>query len=255
MAKTLLFGSIALTAFMVLWACGSSQYDRQVDVNSSRPQNQEAQPSIDKLKEQYRNARSDSDRLKVCLNAIDSQIIARGATVSVVNTIFDTHFGPARAGSLKKEGVLLSVQFSQPSPSPPKNAEGQRVKTGGVSYVGWYLDFDYDERGMIQNYNLSNIHKGGSTPASGKAPTAVSELQKRYQASQTETERRDVCIAAIDEGVIQTITDVSTIDAIFGSQLSSARPTKKEKIKKAEVLFAHGSNTSGQESATGFSRT
>jgi hypothetical protein len=64
-------------------------------------------------------------------------------------------------------------------------------------------------------------------------------LKLLYEAAESETERRDVALRGIDEGVIQTFgpVHVSTIDTIFGTHLASELPTRKEIQRKGIVDF------------------
>jgi hypothetical protein len=96
---------------------------------------------------------------------------------------------------------------------------------------------DYDRRGIVVDYYLSNIHKGGSGRVDGHQPLPVDELHSRYETAPNDVERRNICILAIDKGAIQTFgpVKVSTLDAIFGSHVDRIR--KKGIPGKAEILL------------------
>jgi hypothetical protein len=83
---------------------------------------------IDRLARAYRAARTDSERRAVCLEAI----YARKLPPSHELDWGVVHFRP-----------------SPPSPSDKVAA----------AYVGWYLAFQLDSAGTLQNYYLSNVHK------------------------------------------------------------------------------------------------
>ena len=53
-----------------------------------------------------------------------------------------------------------------------------------------------------------------------KEPISVVELKRLYDTAESERERRDVALQAIDEGVIQTFgpVNISTVDSIFGTR-------------------------------------
>lgn len=155
--------------------------------------------------------------------------------MSHLDEIFGTHFAgdlPNEKEAIRHAAILFADQPSLP-PRPDARAEG-------VSYLGSYMDIDYDSNGSIQNYYLSNLHKEGSRRTDGKEPMSVAELKRLYDMAKSERERRDVALKAIDEGVIQTFgpVNVSTVDAIFGTQLASQLPTKKEVKRTGTIDFA-----------------
>jgi hypothetical protein len=142
-----------------------------------------------------------------------------------------------------KEGAKHAFILFADQLSLPPRSDG---KTEGISDMGSYLNLDYDRNGIVQNYYLSNLHKGGSRRTDGKEPISVAELRGFYDVSKSESERRDVALRAIDEGVIQTFgpVPVSRIDAIFGTHLASQLPTKKEDKRTGIVDFASPPTTS-----------
>ena len=110
-----------------------------------------AQPEkeIDRLAKAYNAASTELERRAVCLDAIDNGVIARGRSIAVVDAVFGTSFARKlpRAGELET-GV---VDFHPSSPSP--NDEVQ------AAHVGWYLAFEFDSGGKLQNYFLTNAHQ------------------------------------------------------------------------------------------------
>lgn len=178
------------------------------------------------LKQRYAAARSPLERRSVCIDAIDEGVIDRGAPVAVLDEIFGTAFSrklPSASEGRRRDLVLFSPQ-SEPPPGPPTVASG---------YVGWYLAFEYDSNGLIQSYYLSNLHKGLSQRVDGKQPPAAEMFRESYAVAKSEVERREVCLRAIDEGVIQTFgpVKVSVIDTIFGTRLRADLPKRSEGTK------------------------
>jgi hypothetical protein len=57
---------------------------------------------------------------------------------------------------------------------------------------------------------------------------SVEQLKRRYDIAKTEFERRDVCLQAIDQGVIYRGGPVSAVDAIFGTHFASKLPEAGE---------------------------
>lgn len=104
---------------------------------------------IDRLAKAYRAAQSELDRRAVCLDAVDSGVIARGRSVTVVDTIFGTTWAAKLpSGSELDWGV---VEFHPMAP-PPTDAMA-------AAHIGWFLAFQFDSTGEVQNYYLSNVHK------------------------------------------------------------------------------------------------
>jgi hypothetical protein len=110
----------------------------------------EPDKDVDRFAKAYRAARTELERRAVCLDAIDAGVLARGRSVAVVDAVFGTTYAtrlPPR-GSGFETGV---VDF-QPIPS-----SGSKAVASG--HVGWYLAFEFDSAGTLQNYYLSNVHK------------------------------------------------------------------------------------------------
>ena len=206
---------------------GSPLSDSKNDVST--------EPDMEELKKLYNSARSEPERRAVGLRAIDEGAIRQGAPVSNIDRIFGSNFAsdlPASKDTHQRQWILFADQ--------PKILPSQRGVQPATAYVGWYLRFEYDSDARIQSYFLSNLHKGLSVPPAGISPTPVSELRRQYQAAKSEQQRRDVCLRAIDEGVIQTFspTNVSTLDSIFGTRLAFELPKKKQDSRTARIDFA-----------------
>jgi hypothetical protein len=109
----------------------------------------DAAKEIDRLAKTYRAAPTEVKRRAVCLDAIDGGVIARGRSVAVVDAIFGTTYTrklPRR--SQLETGV---VDFHS------RLLSGRDTVASG--YIGWYLAFEFDSTGRLQNYSLSNLHK------------------------------------------------------------------------------------------------
>ena len=111
-----------------------------------------AQPDMEvgRLATAYRAARTESERRAVCLAAIDAGIIARDRSVAAVDAVFGTTYAtkrPPRDGTLE-----VGVVDFHPSPKSGSDAVAS-------ASIGWYLAFEFDSTGRLQNYYLSNVHK------------------------------------------------------------------------------------------------
>jgi hypothetical protein len=111
-----------------------------------------SQPDLEvgRLAKAYRAARTESERRGVCLAAIDAGVIARDRSVAVVDAVFGTTYAAKR---MPRAGTLeVGVVDFRPSPR-----SGSDAVASGSS--GWYLAFEFDSTGTLQNYYLSNVHK------------------------------------------------------------------------------------------------
>ena len=131
-------GHVWLLCIVLGLLCAESARPEQLDAN------------INRLARAYREARTDLDRRTVCLEAIDTGLVARGRSVTVVDAVFGTAYAkklPPAGGELEW-GV---VEF-HPLPPPPSDAMA-------AASIGWYLAFEFDSSGAVQNYYLSDVHK------------------------------------------------------------------------------------------------
>jgi len=84
----------------------------------------------------------------VCLDAIDSGVIADGRSVAVIDAIFGTTY--AKKLPRGRELEWGRVDF-HPLPPPPPG-----IQAGGI---GWYLAFKYNSAGELEDYLLTNRQK------------------------------------------------------------------------------------------------
>jgi len=105
---------------------------------------------IDRLAKAYRAAHTEFERRAVCIEAIDTGVIAVGRPVAVVDAIFDTSYVKQRRPPLHEleNGI---VEF-HPLPPPPRNDVQ-------AAHIGWYFGFSFDHAGTLEDYSLSNVHK------------------------------------------------------------------------------------------------
>jgi hypothetical protein len=182
------------------------------------------EPAITELARIYQAARTEQERRAVCLRAIDEGRISFGSPVVTLDQIFGTHFAskPPGKGKVAKDLILFATQREPPSQS--------EAYAEAIGYFGSYLALDYDDEGTVQYYYLSNLHKGMSSRVFAGEAMSIAEFKRLYDLAQSEAERRDIALRAIDEEVIRTFpyVHVSTLDTIFGTHLASTMPTKKQ---------------------------
>lgn len=81
------------------------------------------------------------------------------------------------------------------------------------------------------------FHNGDSRGEPGRNPSPVAELKALYAAAKSESDRREICLRAIDEGIIKTNEGVATIDEIFGTHLASQSATKQDNDQRLSISF------------------
>jgi hypothetical protein len=238
MNKRPLVQAMLLVCALLLCCCAASQKQgeqKALPMNSTNSEEKQAASNAD-WRRLYEAAKSQSERRAVCLRAIDEGAIHRGVAVSAIDEIFGTRLAsePRSGNEAIRQGIVRFADQIVVPPGPSGKVES------GVGYVGWYLALDYDRSGAIQNYYLTNLHKGMSSYEKVGKTLTVAELKQLYEAAKSESERRAVCLRAIDEGVIQVYGRgrVSTLDEIFGTRLASDLPTKKEREQKAAIDFS-----------------
>ena len=230
MKKQTPMGMMLLVGMLLLSCCACVQKKGEQIPPVSNSKDVKLEPSIAELRRLYEAAQSPNERRAVCLRAIDEGVIQQDRPVSTIDAIFGSHFAadlPTGKERIRREWILFAPQYSPPP--------GESEVTEAHAYVGWHMDFDYDSDGTIQNYYLSNLHKGNSSGVDVKKTVSADELRRLYEAAQSEQERRAICLRAIDEGVMQTYHPISPIDEIFGTHFASNLPGRKESIRKASI--------------------
>jgi hypothetical protein len=225
--KRVLFHIVLSGLLIVVWSCRARQNVGQQAIPEPALREGNIQdPNLVNLTRMYHAAQDQFARRAVCLRAIDEGAIRRGVHIRSVDQIFGTNL-ESEWGARKLNGMRVGVVHFVPDLGAPLPASSDQ-KTEGRGFFGWFLGVDYDDKGVVQSYDLSNIHKGDSRGEPGRNPSPVAELKALYAAAKSESDRREICFRAIDEGIIKTNEGVATIDEIFGTHLASQFATKKE---------------------------
>jgi hypothetical protein len=240
---------IAFLSTLPLCFCSSAERNEKPVPSVAEPkqETESQQMSIVDLKRLYRSARSEFERRTLCLQAIDGGAVYKGGPISSLDEVFGTNFGsqlPTQT-EVRRVGVVHFVleNASEPSSEPSSVARG---------YSGWYLAVGYDHNGRIQDYYLTNLHKGMSSIEETNDKLPIAELKRLYESSQSYQERRALCLKAIETGAIVTTGSISSVDEIFGTAFASNLPSRKQVEKTGRVPFAlqDSSAASSAESST-----
>lgn len=98
----------------------------------------------------YKKAATERERLLLCIEAIDQRIVDRDKPIQVIDELFGTDFRK-KIPPKNQPTATGVVHFGQEFRSPSEDTAG--------SFAGWYLAVEFDYRGKIQKYYLSNLHK------------------------------------------------------------------------------------------------
>ncbi len=118
-------------------------------LNGTRVVAAQSDNEVDRFATAYRTARTEFERRAVCLDAIDAGVVARDRPVGVVDAVFGTRY----ATKLPKG---TDLQWGVVHFHPALESGSDKASSG---YIGWYLAFQFDSAGKVQNYYLSNVHK------------------------------------------------------------------------------------------------
>ena len=239
MQKIRLKTIVALVLVLLLCSCSARNQQPEIPPALNSKGELKPEPAIVELARLEQAARTEQERRGVCLRAIDEGRVYAGGPVSTLDQIFSTQF----ASQLPtEETVAKRVILFAKQPEPPPGES--RYRTEAIGYVGSYLDVEYDHEGQLRYYYISNLHKGMSSRVfAGESAPPIAELKRLYELADSESQRREIALRAIDEGVIQTFppVNVSIVDTVFGSHLASTIPTKKHRTQTGIINFGSGS--------------
>ena len=205
---------------------GGDQSGNIPAVSEASLRNGKDDAAIKELQALYRAEKTEHGRRAIALRAVDAGLVRRDARLFTIDQVFGTHFEAKitspRFWGFKSDRILFADQPAAPTP------KGDIAVA--IGDVGWYMVVEYSSSGVVQNFYLSTLHKGLSIRGDREVSISTEELRRLYFTARSETERRDVCLRAIDEGVIQTFgpVKVGTVDALFGTQFSSNLPPDAE---------------------------
>lgn len=241
---------LLLACILSLCCCVAAQKQgtQQSTTSELQPDEGKEKVSITELRRLYETARSEYDRRTVCLRAIDAGAIYRTGSISSMDEIFGAHFS-VRLPTRKEAKRVARIEFVPFVPSPDQ--------TMAARDAGWFMEFEYDYNGEVQNYFLSNIHKGMSSSEEHRETLSAADLKRSYESAKSYNDRRTTCLRAIDDGTIVTTGPISLIDEIFGTHFASHLPTRKQLRRIGVVDFMSPAllSSSPAETAVGAGHT
>jgi hypothetical protein len=81
---------------------------------------------------------------------------------------------------------------------------------------------------LLSGQGSEPFHFRSTSVGQAQPDKEIDRLAKAYRAAQTESERRAVCLEAIDKGVVARGRSVAIVDAIFGTDYAKQLPHAKE---------------------------
>jgi len=104
---------------------------------------------IERLAARFKKASSEIARRDMCITAMDSGLISVGMRIQDIDRLFGTELSksiPKKRGDAETGFIDFAPQASSPS------------GTEQVAYVGWYLSVEFDGRGFVLTYYITNAH-------------------------------------------------------------------------------------------------
>lgn len=122
---------------------------RKLESEDRRTTNSQNNSNLE-LSQLYKASQSEAQHRATCLQILDKKMIFRGSHISLIDNIFGTSFSENLPG--KDELVRKGKVFFSPQPQSNDPSES-------VPNIGWYLAVEYDWKGLLKDFYLSNIHK------------------------------------------------------------------------------------------------
>lgn len=182
-----------LTCFLiVLWICSC---------NSAQAGYENENKSVSC----FRNAHTEKQRLRACINAIDHRLIYVGMDIVDLDN-------------------LLGSEFARDLPPKGEELSYSTYKFSKAEFA-WRLLLKHNRQGIVVDYYLNNLtYKGYSSTEPPKAHLA--KIAASFRNAKSHTQKLACAIHAIDTRVIKNGTLKSTLHTIFGdsSEEKEVRP-------------------------------
>ncbi|WP_157510302.1 hypothetical protein [Lysobacter sp. Root559] len=115
---------------------------------------------VARLNKSYASARSESERMRVAVDAIESGVVCKYCNVSELDKVFSTRFSRKDKNTKGLDALYRGVVYFD---SAEMNASQGKAKNlpspAAANRRGWYLWFKFDEAGNVVDYYISNVHK------------------------------------------------------------------------------------------------
>ena len=115
------------------------------------------------LGERYERAKTEDERLKICIEAINKKIICQNCSIRDLDAVFGTNFAKIDTSTEGEDGYLHEiVPFNTATidalTPPPKDAKVNDAPSS-IGIHGWVLGVRFSRSGRIVDYSITNVSK------------------------------------------------------------------------------------------------
>ena len=120
--------------------------------------NPDAIKDISSLGQEFQASKDPEFRLRICIQAIDSNFISVGSNVSVLEQLFGKELKRLEPSgdALGMAGVFF-IPGQGDKENPIFKMSRREVENGRIPYVGWRFHCSFDANGKITDYYLTDI--------------------------------------------------------------------------------------------------
>lgn len=119
-----------------------------------------ADGDVARLSKAYAHARSESDRMRVAIEAIDSGVVCKYCNVDELDRVFSTKFSRKDKNTKGLDALYRGVVYFDSAEMSSSQGKAQNLPSpAAANRRGWYLWFKFDEAGNVVDYYISNVHK------------------------------------------------------------------------------------------------
>jgi hypothetical protein len=208
---------------------------------------------VEELRRAYSEARTMEERRRVCLRALDENVIRKGVSVEVVDQIFglDSKSGSGRR-ILQDPWRAVVTGYGQKPVHDVRVIDLGSASRGQSEGQPWYLVVPRDSNGLWWHLCNCEYMEGPNeiwrpsvsrteaylSPTPHPDDSSDHSSEKLSVEYRTGGDRRAVALRAIDEGVIHEGAPVGVVDKVFGTRCDQDLELRDERY--CNVEFGHG---------------
>lgn len=119
--------------------------------------------SAKELGARYKKAESEDERLRICIEAINSKVICQNCSIRDLDTVFGTDFARLDTSTEGEDGYLHEiVPFNTATIenlTPPQKGDRAKESPSSLGVHGWVLGVRFSRSGRIVDYSITNVSK------------------------------------------------------------------------------------------------
>jgi hypothetical protein len=150
----LCMGKIAGNNLLLANSQPSIKQDKSFQQHKKKTNNEQVADDLNKkyleYSQLYKAAQSEVQRRATCLEILDRKLVIRGNNISIIDNIFGESF----SANLPDKNELTTIGKVFFSPQPQNDDP-----TVSTPNIGWYLAVEYDWKGQLNDFYLSNTYK------------------------------------------------------------------------------------------------